>query len=34
MEIINKKLIDRYIAKHADSSNAVLRWMEQIEQII
>jgi len=32
MKIINKELIDRFITKHADSSNAVLRWMQQIEE--
>jgi len=32
MEIINKGLINRFIAKHNDSSNAVIRWIEQIEQ--
>ena len=32
MEIINKVLINRFIAKHADSSNTIIRWMEQIEQ--
>ena len=32
MKIINKELIDRFITKHADSSNAVIRWMRQIEE--
>ena len=32
MKIINKELIDRFMAKHADSSNAVTRWVEMIEQ--
>jgi mRNA interferase HigB len=32
MKIINKELIDRFISKHADSSNAVLRWIELMEQ--
>ena len=32
MKIINKELIDRFITKHADSSNAVLRWINQIEE--
>ena len=32
MKIINKELIDRFITQHADSSNAVIRWINQIEQ--
>ena len=32
MKIINKELIDRFITQHADSSNAVIRWIKQIEQ--
>jgi len=32
MKIINKELIDRFMIKHADSSNAITRWMELIEQ--
>jgi len=32
MIIINKELIDKFIDKHADSSNALTRWMKQIKQ--
>ena len=32
MEIINKELIERFMLKHADSSIAIIRWREQIEQ--
>ena len=32
MKIINKGLIDKFMAKHADSFNAVTRWIELIEQ--
>ena len=32
MEIINKELIGKFIAKHTDSANAVIRWMKLIEQ--
>ena len=32
MKIINKELIDRFVSKHADSFNAVTRWMDLIEQ--
>jgi len=32
MKIINKELIDRFITKHADSSNAIIRWIQQIEE--
>ena len=32
MKIINKELIDRFIAKHADSANAITRWMKLMEQ--
>jgi len=33
MKIINKELIDRFITKHADSSNAIMRWIELIEKV-
>jgi len=32
MKIINKEAIDKFMTKHADSSNAFIRWMELIEQ--
>jgi len=32
MEIFNKELIDNFVKKHADSINAINRWIEQIEQ--
>jgi len=32
MKIINKELINRFVSKHADSFNAVIRWMDLIEQ--
>ena len=31
MEIINKELVDKFIARHADSSKALNRWVEQME---
>jgi mRNA interferase HigB len=32
MKIVNKELIDKFVAKHAGSSNAVIRWIELMEQ--
>ena len=32
MEIINKEVIDRYIARHANSGKALNRWVEQMEK--
>ena len=32
MKIINKELIDRFMVKHADSSSAITRWIELMEQ--
>jgi len=31
MEIINKELIDKFIARHANSNKALDRWVEQME---
>ena len=31
MKIINKELIDKFIAQHANSDKALNRWVEQME---
>jgi mRNA interferase HigB len=33
MEVLNKEIIDRFVIKHANSSNAINRWIEQIEKV-
>ena len=33
MKIINKELIDRFMAKHADSSNAIIKWVEVVKRV-
>jgi mRNA interferase HigB len=32
MEIVNKELINRFIAKHANAYNPVNRWIDQMEE--
>ncbi|MDR2839678.1 MAG: type II toxin-antitoxin system HigB family toxin [Paludibacter sp.] len=32
MEVLNKELVDKFITKHANSANVVIRWIEQMEQ--
>jgi mRNA interferase HigB len=32
MEIINKELVDNFIARHADSGKAINRWIAQMEE--
>ena len=31
MEILNKRIIDHFVAKHATSSVAINRWLDQME---
>ena len=31
MEIINKEVVDKLVARHANSGKAINRWMEQME---
>ena len=31
MEIINKKLVDRFVVRHANSGKSINRWIEQME---
>jgi mRNA interferase HigB len=34
MEIVNKGLISRFIAKHANSQNPINRWVNQMEETV
>jgi mRNA interferase HigB len=31
MEVLNKRIIDNFITRHAGSLDAINRWLEQIE---